>query len=280
MKTLPFGPTGVDVSIIGQGTWKLEHDDPDEAIAALDAGLDAGMTHVDTAELYGNGHVEEMIAPIVRQRRDEMFLVSKVLPSNSSFEGTMKACDRTLQRLGTDHLDAYLLHWRNGTPLDETFRAFESLEQAGKIRAFGVSNFDIDDLEEAIGIVGEGRIACNQVLYHLNERAIEHRVVPWCRAHGIAVVAYSPFGSGRFPSPRTGGGRVLASIAERRNQTPRQVALAFLVQQSQAFTIPKAASVEHVLENADAGDIELTRAEIRALDDAFPVKPRRDLPML
>ncbi|MFS8609378.1 MAG: aldo/keto reductase, partial [Gammaproteobacteria bacterium] len=194
MRSAVFGPTGIDVPLIGQGTWNLEHDDPDEVIAALDAGLDAGMTHIDTAELYGNGRVEEMIAPLVRRRRDEIFLVSKVLPQNASYEGTREACERTLARLGTDHLDVYLLHWRGRVPLEETFRAFEALQEAGKIRAFGVSNFDVDDLEEAVNLVGEGRIACNQVLYHLNERSIETRVIPWCREHGVAVVAYSPFG--------------------------------------------------------------------------------------
>lgn len=280
MRTSLFGPTGIEVPVVGQGTWHIEHDDPDEAIAALDAGLDAGMTHIDTAEMYGDGRVEEMIAPIVRQRRDEMFLVSKVLPSNASYEATLRACERTLARLGTDHLDVYLLHWRGPTPLEETFRAFDALEQAGKIRAFGVSNFDVDDLDEAYALVGEGRIACNQVLYHLQERAIEERVIPWCRAHGVAVVGYSPFGSGHFPSLKSGGGRVLASIAGRRNVTPHQVALAFLVQQGEVFTIPKAARVEHVLDNALAGSLELTRAEMRALDDAFPVKPRRELPMI
>jgi diketogulonate reductase-like aldo/keto reductase len=280
MRTSPFGPRGNDVPVVGQGTWKLEHDDADEAVAALDAGLDAGMTHIDTAELYGSGRVEQLIAPLVRRRRGEMFLVSKVLPSNAAYEATLAACDKTLKRLGTDHLDVYLLHWRGGTPLEETFRAFEQLEKDGKIRAFGVSNFDVEDLEEAVSLVGEGRIACNQVLYHLNERAIESRLIPWCGDHGIAVVAYSPFGSGRFPSLRSGGGRVLASIAERRHITPRQVALAFLVQQGNVFAIPKAARVEHVLENAQAGNLELTRAEMRALADAFPIKPRRALPML
>ncbi|HEX7080637.1 MAG TPA: aldo/keto reductase [Gammaproteobacteria bacterium] len=280
MRKAPFGRTGVDVALVGQGTWNLEHDDEAEALAALDAGLDAGMTHIDTAELYGNGRVERMIAPIVRRRRDEIFLVSKVLPSNASYAGTLKACDRSLERLGTDRLDVYLLHWRGTIPLEETFRAFEALESAGKIRAYGVSNFDVDDLEEAVGIVGEGRIACNQVLYHLKERSIEERVVPWCREHGVAVVAYSPFGSGRFPSTRSGGGRVLASIAERRRVSPYQLALAFLVQQGGVFAIPKAARVEHVLENADAGEIELTPAEMRELDGAFPVRPRRGLPTL
>ncbi|HEX6993436.1 MAG TPA: aldo/keto reductase [Gammaproteobacteria bacterium] len=281
MRTAPFGPTGIDVPVIGQGTWNIERDDPDEAVAALDAGLDAGMTHIDTAELYGHGKVERMIAPIVRQRRDEIFLVSKVLPQNASYDRTLKACEQSLQRLGTDHLDVYLLHWRERrTPLEETFRAFEALEEAGKIRHYGVSNFDVEDLEEAVRIVGEGKIVCNQVLYHLNERTIEQRLVPWCRNHGIAVVAYSPFGSGRFPSTRTNGGRVLASIAERRNITVHQVALAFLVQQSEVFAIPKAARVEHVLDNARAGDLELTRAEMQSISDAFPVRPRKSLPMI
>lgn len=281
MRTAPFAHTGIDVPVIGQGTWNIEHDDPDEAVAALDAGLDAGMTHIDTAELYGRGDVERLISPIVRQRRDEIFLVSKVLPQNASYDRTLKACEQSLQRLGTDHLDVYLLHWReSGTPLEETFRAFDALQQAGKIRYYGVSNFDVEDLEEAVGIVGEGRIVCNQVLYHLNERSIEQRVIPWCKEHGIAVVAYSPFGSGRFPSTRTNGGRVLASIAERRNISVYQVALAFLVQQGNVFAIPKAARVEHVLDNALAGDLELTRAEMQSISDAFPMKPRKSLPMI
>lgn len=280
MNTAPFGPTGIDVAVVGQGTWNLEHDEPEEALAALDAGLDAGMTHVDTAELYGSGRVEQLIGPLIKRRRDEIFLVSKVLPSNASYDGTRNACEKTLQRLGTDHLDVYLLHWRDGTPLEETFRAFETLKDDGKIRHYGVSNFDVDDLEEAVRIVGDGRIVCNQVLYHVSERSIEQRVVPWCRDHGIAVVAYSPFGSGRFPSTRSNGGRVLASIAERRNITVHQVALAYLIQQSAVFTIPKAARMEHVLDNAKAGNLELTRAEMRAVSDAFPVKPRKSLPML
>lgn len=280
MRTAAFGPTGVDVAVIGQGTWNIEHDDADEALAALDAGIDAGMTHIDTAELYGNGRVESLIAPLIRQRRDDIFLVSKVLPENAARAATIAACEATLKRLGTDHLDVYLLHWRGGVPLEDTFAAFEDLERAGKIRAFGVSNFDVSDLEEAVRITGEGRIACNQVLYHLLERTIEQTVAPWCRDRGIAVVAYSPFGSGRFPTSRHAGSRVLASIAERRRNTPRQIALAFLVQQGGVFAIPKASRVEHALENADAGDLELTRAELRALDEAFPVKPKRSLPML
>jgi diketogulonate reductase-like aldo/keto reductase len=281
MRTAPFATTGIEISVIGHGTWNLEGDEPEEAVAALDAGLDAGMTHIDTAELYGHGEVERMIGPLVRQRRDEIFLVSKVLPQNATYDRTLEACEQSLERLRTDHLDVYLLHWREGrTPIEETFRAFEALKEAGKIRHYGVSNFDVDDLEEAVRIVGEGRIVCNQVLYHLNERSIEQRVIPWCRDHDIAIVAYSPFGSGRFPPTGTNGGRVLASIAERRNITVHQVALAFLVQQSGIFAIPKAARVEHVLDNALAGDLELTRAEMRAISDAFPVRPRKSLPMI
>jgi len=280
MRSASFGPARIAVPVIGQGTWNLEHDDEAEAVAALDTGIDAGMTHIDTAELYGSGRVERLISPVIRRRRDELFLVSKVLPSNASYAGTLAACERSLERLGTDHLDVYLLHWRGGAPLEETFRAFEALESAGKIKAFGVSNFDVGDLEEAVALVGEGRIACNQVLYHLKERSIEQAVIPWCRDHGIAVVAYSPFGSGTFPSARDGGGRVLASIAERRRASAHQIALAFLVQQGQVFAIPKAARVEHVLDNVQGGDLELTAAEMRELDAAFPSRPRRSLPMI
>src|SRR5262249_30257858 len=156
-------------------------------------------------------------------RRDEVFLVSKVLPSNASRAGTIKACERSLARLKTDRLDCYLLHWRGSYPLEETFAAFEELKQAGKIRSWGVSNFDDDDLEEALMIAGQSKIACNQVLYHLEERAIEHAVIPWCEEHEVAVVAYSPFGNGHFPSPSSAGGRVLAAIADAHGATPRQV---------------------------------------------------------
>lgn len=280
MRSVSFGPLNRDVPVIGQGTWHMEDDDQTEAAATLDAGIDMGLSHVDTAELYGSGRVEQLVGRAIGRRRDEVFLVSKVLPSNASYDGTIEACERSLKRLGTDHLDVYLLHWRGSVPLEETFRAFEALETAGKIKAFGVSNFDVEDLEEAVGIVGEGRIACNQVLYHLNERSIEQQVIPWCRDHGVAVVAYSPFGSGRFPSPRSTGGKVLASIAERRGISARQVALGFLVQQGGVFAIPKAARMEHMLDNVGAGDLELTAAEMRELDEAFPVKRRRGMPMI
>src|SRR5215831_7637783 len=195
-----FGWTGVSVPVIGQGTWQMEGDDRDACIASLRAGLDAGLLHIDTAELYGSGRVEsEIVAPAIQGRRDGLFLVSKVLPSNASYSGTLAACEGSLRRLRTDHLDVYLLHWPGPHPLAETLRAFEKLVSDGKIRFFGLSNFDADELETAVRLAGPRRIACNQVLYHLKERAIEHEVIPACERHEIAVVAYSPFGSGDFP---------------------------------------------------------------------------------
>ncbi len=280
MRAAPFGTTGIDVPVIGQGTWFFERAREKDAIAALEAGIEAGMTHIDTAELYGSGRVEEIVGRAIAGRRDDVFLVSKVLPAHASYEGTIEACHGSLERLGTDHLDLYLLHWRGGTPLAETFRAFDELVSAGRISAYGVSNFDVDDLDEAVAVAGEGRIACNQVLYHLGERTIEHGVAPWCRDRGVAVVAYSPLGSGRFPGPRSNGGKVLARIAAERGVSPYSVALAFLMRQSGAFVIPKAAAVEHVLDNAAAADLDLTDGEMRALDAAFPRGRRRRLAMI
>jgi diketogulonate reductase-like aldo/keto reductase len=214
-------------------------------------------------------------------RRDEVFLVSKVLPSNASRRGTIAACDRSLKRLRTDRLDCYLLHWRGSFPLAETVAAFDDLVRAGKIRSWGVSNFDTDDLDEMLDVAGEGSIACNQVLYHLQERAIEHAVLPWCEQHGVAVVAYSPFGHDDFPSPRSKSGGVLQAIAEAHRATPRQVALAFLTRRPSLLAIPKAATPDHVAENVAAGDLTLSDNEIAALDQAFPRGPRpRGLPML
>ncbi|MBR0968380.1 aldo/keto reductase [Bradyrhizobium diazoefficiens] len=279
MKSKPFGKTGADVSVIGQGTWYLDHGDRKRAIAALQRGLDLGMTHVDTAEMYGDA--ELVIADAIAGRRDEVFLVSKVLPSNASRRGTVMACERSLKRLNTDRLDCYLLHWRGSYDLEDTVAAFEDLVKAGKIKSWGVSNFDADDLDEILEVAGEGRIACNQVLYHLKERAIEHAVIPWCDKHGVAVVAYSPFGHDDFPDARSKGGAVLARIAEARRATPRQVALSFLTRASTVFAIPKASSADHAGDNAAAGDLILTLEEIASLDAAFPRGPKpRGLPML
>jgi len=275
MRHRTFGPTGVQVSVIGQGTWNMEKDARRRAIAALRRGIDAGMNHIDTAELYGNGDVEEMVGEAIAGRREEVFLVSKVLPQNASRRGTVKACDASLERLRTDHLDVYLLHWPGSHPLAGTIAAFEELRAAGKIGAWGVSNFDEDELAAALAIAGEGKITCNQVLYHLEERAIEHAVIPFCEEHGIAVVAYSPFGSGSFPSPRSAGGRVLGEVAAAHAATPHQVALAFLTRRPSCFAIPKAADPEHATANAAAADLDLTDDEIRRIDAAFPRGPRK-----
>lgn len=280
MQTRVFGRTGAAVPAIGQGTWYIEQAPGADAIAALRAGLDAGMTHIDTAEMYGSGRAEEIVAEALGARRGDAFIVSKVMPQNASRRGTIAACEASLRRLKTDRIDCYLLHWRGRHPLEDTIAAFEELEAAGKIRAWGVSNFDDDDLAEAEAIAGPGRIACNQVLYHLKERGIEHAVLPWCEAHGVAVVGYSPFGHDDFPSPSSAGGQVLAEIAPAHGATPRQVALAFLVRRPSLLTIPKAARSAHVAENAAAGDLFLSADDIARIDAAFPVGRRRGLAMI
>jgi diketogulonate reductase-like aldo/keto reductase len=279
MRRQKFGKNGPEVSVIGQGTWYLDRGDRKTAVAALRRGIDLGMTHIDTAEMYGDA--ELVIADAIEGRREKLFLVSKVLPSNASRRGTIAACERSLKRLKTDRLDCYLLHWRGSYPFEETLAAFDELVVAGKIRSWGVSNFDVDDLDELLDVAGEGAIACNQVLYHLQERAIEHGVIPWCGQHGVAVVAYSPFGHDDFPSPRSKGGEVLQAIADAHKATPRQVALAFLTRAPQVLAIPKASSAEHAADNAAAGDLKLGDNEIAALDKAFPRGPKpRGLPML
>src|SRR3990170_2791091 len=204
------------------------------------------MTHIDTAEMYGSGRVEELVGEAIAGRRHEVFLVTKVLPQNATYQGVQRSCEASLRRLGTDHLDVYLLHGPSRHPLEETIRAFTQLVRDGKTRFWGVSNFDVDDLEEALRIAGPHRIACNQVVYHLKERTIEHAVVPWCEVHEIAVVAYSPFGSGDFPSPRSEGGKALQAIAAARGATPRQVALAFLTRRNAVFAIPKSSKIAQI----------------------------------
>jgi diketogulonate reductase-like aldo/keto reductase len=277
-----FGSTKRSVAVVGQGTWEIESGDRKAAVAAIRRGLDLGMTHIDTAEMYGKGLAEEIVGEAIESRRDEVFLVSKVLPTNASRKGTVAACDKSLMRLRTDRLDCYLLHWRGKHDLDETITALEQLERDGKILSWGVSNFDVEDLEAALEIAGEGRIACNQVLYHLKERAIEHAVLPWCNEHGVALVAYSPFGQANgFPAPKTKGSQVLQEVATAHGATPRQVALRFLMREQAVFTIPKAASVEHLAENAAAGDLQLSAAELAAIDAAFPLgKMPGSLPMI
>jgi diketogulonate reductase-like aldo/keto reductase len=269
MEKRPFGRNGTPVTVLGQGTWQMS--DRKGAVAALRRGIDLGMTHIDTAELYGDA--ELVIAEAMAGRRDELFIVDKVLPSNASRKGTLAACERSLKRLKTDRIDCYLLHWRGSYPLADTVAAFEQLVSEGKIRSWGVSNFDVSDLEEISSL--SKNMVCNQVLYHLEERAIEHAVMPWCEKHGVAVVAYSPFGSGSFP-----GSKVLEEVAKAHGATPRQVALSFLTRDKNAFAIPKAENAAHVQDNAGAAKLKLTAQDIDKLDKAFPRGRPRALPMI
>jgi diketogulonate reductase-like aldo/keto reductase len=277
MQKRAFDSTRVELPIIGQGTWQIATGGRRAAVAALAKGIELGMTHLDTAEMYQGA--ESIIAEAIAARRDAVYIVSKVLPQNASRRGTITACERSLARLGIERLDCYLLHWRGRHPLEETIAAFEELEEQGKIGAWGVSNFDVPDLDEVVGMAGEGRPACNQVLYHLHERAIEHAVLPWCEKHGVALVGYTPFGHGSFPRPDSAEGRVLHAIAAAHGATARQVILAFLVRRAPLFAIPKASRAEHATENARAGDLRLTDDEIARIDHAFPRGPRpRSLP--
>jgi diketogulonate reductase-like aldo/keto reductase len=291
MQTRRFGPLAVEIPVIGLGTWNLERDDRAQAIAALRRGIELGMVHLDTAEMYGSGQVEEIVGEAIAGLRDRLFLVSKVLPQHAGAEATRRACEDSLRRLGTDHLDLYLLHWRGDTPLAETIGAFEALREAGKIRAWGVSNFDDADLDE-VEQLAPGACACNQVLYHLRDRTIEHRVIPWCERRGVAVVAYSPLGSrDGFPGDRagpeepSGGGpsevrRALDRVAARLGATPRQVALAYLTRRPSVFAIPKTARPAHVDELAGADRVTLDEASIAEIEAAFPLAPWRGLPMI
>jgi diketogulonate reductase-like aldo/keto reductase len=277
-----FGNSRRRVAPVGQGSWKIDEAVADSAVAALRRGLDLGLTHVDTAEMYGSGAAESLIARALAGRRDEVFLVSKVLPTNASMRGTLAACEKSLARLRTDRLDCYLLHWRGAYPLEETIAAFDILVRDGKILSWGVSNFDVADLDEVAAIAGAGHPACNQVLYHLQERAIEHAVLPWCQRHGTAVVAYTPFGQSRTAfDARTEQGRVLDEIAKAHGATARQVALRFLLRHPEVFVIPKASRMAHVAENAGAATLELSADELAGIDTAFPRgRPRRGLPMI
>ncbi len=275
-----FGWIGVDVPLIGQGTWMIEGSREAErrAVDSLRLGLDLGLTHIDTAEMYGSGRAEELVAEAVHGRRHEVFLVSKVLPSNASFDGTLRACERSLKRLRTECLDLYLLHWESNHPVSETMRAMEKLVADGKIRYIGVSNFDIDLLQAAQKALHRGRIACNQVLYHLGDRGIERKLLPYCSDQEIAVVGYSPFGHTSFPSPKSPGGRVLAEVSQRLGRTPRQVVLNFLTRLPNVFTIPKASQADHVRENSGAMGWRLSKEDIYAIDALYPA-PDHDVPL-
>ncbi len=274
MDTRDFGKTGMRFSAVGLGTWEMEKDRR-ASIAALQRGIAEGANHIDTAEFYGSGRAERVVGEALAGRRREVFIVSKVMPSHASYRGTIEACERSLKNLKTGWLDCYLLHWREGSRLEETFRAFERLLKDGKIRSFGVSNFDVKDMEEAERIAGPGRIACDQVLYHIKERAIEFELLPWCAERGVSLVAYSPLAQGRLP-----GNAVLGRVAQDHGATAAQVMLAFLLENKNVIAIPKAADAVHAGENVKAGSLALTEDQIRALDAAFPARRRRSLAML
>lgn len=262
--TLPSGET---VPVLGQGTWYMgDHANRRASeIATLREGLDLGLTLIDTAEMYGDGASEELVGEAIAGRRDEVFLVSKVLPSNASRNGTIAACERSLRRLGTDRIDLYLLHWRGRTPFAETIEAFERLQDAGKIRHWGVSNMDVRDMQEIDRAAGGHAVATNQVLYNLTRRGIEWDLLPQAQQRGLPLMAYSPIEQGRlahYPE--------VQDIAERHGVTPAQVALAWVLRQQGVIAIPKASKVEHVRLNRAALDLKLTAEDLAELDGAFP----------
>ncbi|CAN7508146.1 aldo/keto reductase [Devosia sp. LjRoot16] len=269
-------PSGTSVPALGQGTWRMGEDRRRHAdeVTALRRGIELGMTLIDTAEMYGDGGAELVVAEAIKGRRDEVQLVSKVLPHNASRGGTIAACERSLKRLGTDHIELYLLHWRGRHPLAETVDAFETLQRSGAIGGWGVSNFDVDDMEELLAVPGGKACATNQVLYNLGARGIEYDLLAWSAGHAMPIMAYSPLGNDnrmlRHPS--------LQRIANARGITAAQVALAFVLAQPGVIAIPKATGLDHVAENRAAADLTLTAQEHAALDAAFP-PPRRKQPL-
>jgi diketogulonate reductase-like aldo/keto reductase len=271
MKTIAL-PSGQRIPTLGMGTWRIgesAHQRHNE-VAALRHGLDLGMTLIDTAEMYGEGGAEIVIAEAIAHYRPSVFLVSKVYPHNATRQGTIAACDRSLKRLKTDYLDLYLLHWRGSVPLSETLEALQGLKQVGKIREFGVSNFDVDDMEEAFALKDGRAIATNQVLYNLSRRGVEWDLLPWCRQHRIPVMAYSPVEQGRLLK-----NQALQAIAQQRGVTTAQIAIAWLLQQEQVIVIPKSSSIKHIEQNYAALNLELSAADLEALDAAFPPPSQR-----
>jgi len=260
-------PSGETVPQLGQGTWRMgESARKREAeIAALRLGLDLGMTLIDTAEMYSDGVAEGIVAEAIHGRRDDCFIVTKVLPENSTRAGTIAACERSLKRLKTDRIDLYLLHWRGRPGLEETLAGFEALISSGAIRYWGVSNFDVGDMAELLALPGGTACASNQVLYNLRRRGIEAGLLPWCRGRGIPIMAYSPIEQGRLLHDR-----VLTAVAIRHRATPAQIALAWVLRQRDMMVIPKAASEAHVRENRAALDIALTEQDLGELNRAFP----------
>lgn len=269
--------------MVGQGTWDIPESGAraDEAKRAIRRGIELGMTHLDTAEMYGNGRAEELLGEaIAGVPRESLFVATKVLPSNAHFRGTRDAAERSLKRLGLEYVDLFMLHWLGNHPLEETMRALEGLVRDGKTRFVGVSNFDVDEMLEAASYLRSVPLSCNQVLYHVKERGIEYRLIPAAQERSIAIVGYTPFGRGRFPRAQAGEGGVLEVVARKHAATPRQVLLAFLTREPNVFTIPKASRIAHVEENAGAGDLALDATDVAAIDAAFPRGPETPLASL
>ncbi|NTG41504.1 aldo/keto reductase [Rhizobium rhizogenes] len=269
--TVPL-PSGITVPALGQGTWNMGENTAraKDEIASLKTGLDLGMTLLDTAEMYANGGSEEIVGRAIEGRRDEVFLVSKVYPHNASRKGTIEACERSLKRMNTDRIDLYLLHWRGEYPLADTVAAFESLKATGKIGAWGVSNFDVDDMEELFAVPDGGNVAANQVLYNLVRRGVEYDVLPWCQERNIPIMAYSPIEQGRLLHHPD-----LIHIAKTYQATPAQVALAFLLERDGVIAIPKSSNTQRVAENRDAVSLDISDEDWATLDAAFPPPSRK-----
>lgn len=265
-------PSGEAVPALGQGTWCMGEDPGrrKDELAALRFGLDLGMTLIDTAEMYGDGATEELVREAIAGRRDEVFLVSKVLPQHATRQGTVAACENSLRRLGTDRVDLYLLHWRDSTPLEGTLDAFATLIEVGKIRYWGVSNFDVPDMRELVGIPGCGAVATDQVLYNLTRRGIEWDLLPWCVSRMIPIMAYSPIEQGRLLEHTE-----IKLIARRHGATPAQVALSWVLRKDGVIAIPKAGTTQHVRENRAALEVRLTQQDLATLDRAFPAPNRK-----
>lgn len=266
MRTMKCERIDTPLPVIGQGTWMMgeSRSNREEEVAALNLGLDLGMNLIDTAEMYASGGAEEAVGEVLKRRRDEVFLVSKVLPQNASRKGTVKACEASLKRMNADVIDLYLLHWPGPEPLVDTIEAFRELRERGKIRHWGVSNFRMDDLHEAERIA-PGENATNQVLYNLQRRGIEYDMAGWCRDNGVFVMAYSPLDQGRLERPQE-----LADVAGRHGVTPEQAALAWTIRMGHFITIPKSSKPEHIRQNAEAARIKLTGPDLKKLDKAFP----------
>jgi diketogulonate reductase-like aldo/keto reductase len=267
--------SGQAIPVLGMGTWQMGENDRDRPseVAALRHGLELGLSLIDTAEMYGEGGAELVIAEAIAGRRADVFLTSKVYPHNASMKGAIEACERSLKRLNTDYLDLYLLHWRSSVPLEETLGAFQKLHQSGKIRSYGVSNFDTKDMKKTVSIPGGKEIVTNQVLYNLMRRGIEWDLLPWCRQQNIPIMAYSPIEQGRLLQNQT-----LQTIATDRQVSTAEVAIAWLLHQEQVIVIPKSSNIAHVEKNRAALDLKLTIEELQILDAAFPA-PRRSVPL-